>query len=57
MKKFNDGITVGQLIDYLNENGMGMNTKIMPLGAETKYVRIDKDNEMVILDEVDDEEE
>jgi len=51
MKVNSNGLTVAQLMKYLADAGMDIDTEIYPLGAKAQYIKIDRASKAVIIDE------
>lgn len=49
LARVENGITVNELVEMCNKNGISLDTKISTMGADTKYVVIDDD--AIVLDE------
>lgn len=47
------GLTIAELVNFCNDNGISLDTKLAAMGATVKYIGYSKANNVVTLDEED----
>lgn len=45
------GLTIAELVNFCNDNGISLDTELVAMGATVKYIGYSKDINVVTLDE------